>query len=110
MKTTLLLISLYLSSVLYAQDNFKYCYLIVIEFDNNITVRKANDTIQLKTIVLEHYPKSKISLTEIMGGSVYFEISNYKKRFYVEKKRITKRGKYRKLRRKQRREIEKQIL
>ena len=107
MKTLLLIMMICLSMFLSAQSEFKYCYLVVIEFDNNITVRKATDTIQLKTIVLEYYPNSQINVSEMFGSSVYFRIENNNKRFYVEKKRINKRGKLRKLRRKEIREIEK---
>jgi len=97
---TLLTILILLFFIL-VQGQTQYGYFIAIETNNKTTIRKTKSLQTLKTIISEYYPKSEIDLKEMFSGTVYFEIGNSNKRFYVEKKKINKRGKYRKLNKKE---------
>lgn len=109
MKTLLTLMLIISSLTLASQEKqIKIGYLVVIEFNNETTIRKATSSESLEKIVKTYFPKSDIDIAEFMKGSVYFEIRNYNLRFYVETKKIVK-GKFRKLSKKEIREIETEL-
>ena len=81
-------------------------YLVVIENGNNTTVRKCRTVEQFEKVVEQYFPKSEIDISEFMKSSVFFEVRRYDFRFYCEMKRVTKKGKFRKLSKKQIKEIE----
>lgn len=79
-----------------------YGYRIVIEIGNKTPiVREARNTENLKKVVDLYFPKSDIDINEFMKASVYFEIRRYQHIFNVETMRVDKKGKLRKLRRKE---------
>lgn len=82
-------------------------YRIAIEIGNNKPViRKVRSKENLKKVVDSYYPKSDIDISEFMKGSVYFEVRRNQRSFHVQTMRVNKKGKFRKLRRKEIRQIE----
>jgi len=84
-------------------------YLVVIEKGNETTIRKSRTQEQLKKVVDLYFPESDINITELMKGSVFFEVRRYDFRFYVEMKKVNKNGKLRRLGRKEIRKIESKL-
>ena len=82
-------------------------YLVVIDKGlSKSTVRKCRTIEQLEKVVKQYYPKSDINISEFMKGSVFFEVRRYDFIFYVEMKRVNKKGKFRKLSKKEIKQIE----
>jgi hypothetical protein len=85
-------------------------YRIAIEIGNNRPIiRKVRSKENLKKVIDLYFPKSDIDISEFIGNSTYFEVCRTQYSFHVQTMRINKRGKYRKLRRKEIKQIENKI-
>jgi len=81
-------------------------YHIVIEKGYNVTVRNATSLEQLDKICKVYYPESNFNYSELFKGSVFFEIRDRNKYFYVEVcKIVSTRNGGRKLKRLKKKEI-----
>jgi hypothetical protein len=107
------IILMFLGKYLSAQDwkpntpEIEIGYRIVIQIGNNRPViRKVRTKENLKKVVDLYFPKSDIDISEFMKSSVFFEVRRTEYNFNVETMKINNRGKFRKLSKKEIRQIE----
>lgn len=72
----------------------KIGYLIVVEQGNKLTKFKSESLVEVYSIAEMVFPQNCISFEKELSKSPYFEISNANKYLYVERKIMSKTGKF----------------
>ena len=75
-------------------------YMVVVDTYNRTSMHRTPNIDHVNAIMHNYFPSS-VNAEDYFGDGNYFEIRNYKYRFYVEKKRVVRKrngeAKYKKL-------------
>ena len=75
----------------------KIGYWIVVTDGKKNTVIKTENLLEVYTIAETVFPTNCIEFEKELKNAPYFEVNSYSKGIYIEKKRINKNGKYRRI-------------
>jgi hypothetical protein len=93
----MLLLSLVTPAISRPKEPIKTGYLVVITKDCKYSAIKTESLTEVYTLAETVFPGNCLQVEKVLKTSPYFDIYNSEKGIYIEKKRITKNGKYRRL-------------
>ena len=79
------------------QIESKIGYFVVVTHNNKYTIIKTESLTEVYTIAETVFPGNCIQLEKELKNTLYFDIYTAEKGIYVEKKRINKKGKFRRI-------------
>jgi len=105
-----LILFLFLAISVQATSSNKYGYLIVVTGSRDIQTYKVESITRATEIFNMYFNSISVALDYQLKYSAYFQILTENKGFYIERKKITKKGKYRKMSKRDIREYQKSLI
>ena len=98
MKNLIIVPFLFLVVFSSAQKMQKTGYLVVVTIEGKTTCKKTDKITTVEAIISNYFPEISTGFIKMLKTSKHIQITTQSIELYIEKKRITKHNKYRRLR------------